>query len=237
MSPAARMRRSTPSPSVPGSMMSSTTRSGRWSCSHASAADPSPSSWTRSPSRRRYSATTSRTIGSSSTTSTSAGSAATARQYDRRRTAGTGPAGVSRSFRISFGRCHPRTRTVANHGGDHHLPARRPALGGRAERHRGGRGGARRRRAGVLVDQLGADPGDSGRHPVHRPLRGVPQGHRRLPLRHERQDGAGGRHRRRVAAAGGRPRPGRGPAAVGRCRRLRRLRSRRRVVAGHRSAG
>src|SRR5262245_28120916 len=66
--PPARSWRVTSRPLSPGSIRSSTTRSGRCCCTTLSAAGPSAAVSTLKPSRSRYSSTTSTIVGSSSTT-------------------------------------------------------------------------------------------------------------------------------------------------------------------------
>ena len=102
-----RMRRHASMPSIPGSIRSSTMRSGEIRASASIASKPSATRSTTKPAERRYSATTSATVGSSSTTSTRRSmrsslprvreaSAITSSQYARHR----GEAGVAAAVRV-----------------------------------------------------------------------------------------------------------------------------------------
>ena len=85
-------------------------------------------------------------------------------------------------------------------------------------RRRRGRRRARRRRARLRDRRVAAVAGHGRRHAVHRPLRGVAEGPRHRPVRHQRQGRPDHRHRRRVARArrrcsARRPCAGRGSAS------------------------
>ena len=129
----------------------------------------------------------------------------------RRRVADRGAARVSRPLRGTCARRGGRGRTVeawlsrpscrtAPSGPPDHPSAPSCASGRRRPRRRRGGGCRARRRRARLRDRRVAAVVDHGRrHAVHRPLRGVAQGPRDRPVRHERQGRADHRHRRRVA--------------------------------------